>query len=139
MQTRLQGTRQWDEIWETLTTYAETLDLDAVQLNVCLPGVGEDYHASWERNGKTIESQVWYSEIPLFVDEMTVGRLKIVGHCNNGNSCDWIGDLISGLKPFEAEMRALIEDTVGDTACSDFLEQNGGELVQLTPQDMPEA
>ena len=142
LQTRLQGTRQWDEIWETLTTYAETLDLDAVQLNVCLPGVGEDYHARWERNGKTIESQVWYSEIPLFVDEMTVGRLKIVGHCNNGNSCDWIGDLISGLKPFEAEMRALIEDTVGDTACSDFLEQNdtdGGEPVQLTPQDMPEA
>lgn len=139
LQTRLQGTREWDEIWETLTTYAESLDLCTVQLNVCVPGAGEDYHATWKRNGKTVDSQVWYTEIPLLADEVAVGRLKIVGQCSNGNSCAWVGDLISGLKPFEAEMRALIDDTPSDAGCSGSTSQAEAHHSESPTRDVAKA
>ncbi len=109
LQARLQGSGQWNELWETLTGFAERFDLNAVTLNVHLPAQGEDYHASWNRKAMPGETDLWYSDIPLIVNDVKVGRLQITGRCCNGSVCVWMGDLISGLKPFETQMLELIE------------------------------
>ena len=108
LQTRLQGSGQWDELWETLTTFAERFDLNDIQLNVHLPARGEEYHASWHRKGHPREAEIWRSDIPLIANDITVGRLRITGQCSNCSVCAWMGDLIAGLKPFETHMLELI-------------------------------
>jgi len=107
---RLRGNREWDELWETLTEFAERFDLTAVELNVSSPAIGEEFHASWTRKGPPPECQVWYSDIPLVAHQLTVGRLKITGASANGSVCHWMGDLIAGLEPFEAHLLDLLED-----------------------------
>jgi UDP-GlcNAc:undecaprenyl-phosphate GlcNAc-1-phosphate transferase len=113
LQTRLEGTRRWDELWDMLTAFAQRFDLSAVQLNVNSPAIGEGFHASWQRKHRPDDSQLWQSDIPLIAGNITVGRLKIMGACAEGSVCTWMGDLIAGLKPFECQMLELLSDATG--------------------------
>jgi UDP-GlcNAc:undecaprenyl-phosphate GlcNAc-1-phosphate transferase len=107
---RLTGTRDWDDLWTTLTEYAEQFDLTSVQLNVHMPALNEDYHVNWERRGSDEDRTLWSTEIPLMMDRLTIGRLRIRGNCKGESVCAWMGDLIAGLKPFETQMTGLLLD-----------------------------
>ncbi len=107
---RLTGTRDWEELWETLTEYAERFDLCAVQLNVNLPELNEEYHVNWNRRDRGPERQQWTTDIPLIAGRITVGRLRISGRSTEGSICSWMGELIAGLKPFEMQISSLLSD-----------------------------
>jgi len=107
---RLTGTRDWDELWDTLTVFAEQFDLSSVQLNVNLPAMNEEYHVNWERRERGPQLEEWFTDLPLVSNNVTIGRLRIRGHCSQGSVCTWMGDLIAGLKPFETQMLSLIVD-----------------------------
>lgn len=107
---RLTGTQDWDDLWMTLTDYAEQFDLSSVQLNVHMPAMNEDYHVNWKRRGGDDERTQWLTEIPLVMDQVMVGRLRIRGNCTGDSVCIWMGDLIAGLKPFETQMTSLLRE-----------------------------
>lgn len=113
LEARLQGNRQWDELWKTLTQFAERFQLHTVQLNVHLPAMDEDYHAIWQRHDTPQDVQLWHSDIPLIADNLPLGRLRISGLCTGGSMCSWMGDLIAGLKPFETQMLEIVADCTG--------------------------
>jgi len=115
---RLQGTAEWEELWQTLVHFAHRFDLCSIQLNVQLPALGEEYHAAWQRREQPEEAEVWHSDIPLMAHNSTIGRVKLTGSCNNGSVCTWMGDLIAGLKPFETQMLELIEQSIADSAAA---------------------
>ncbi|MBI3865248.1 MAG: undecaprenyl/decaprenyl-phosphate alpha-N-acetylglucosaminyl 1-phosphate transferase [Planctomycetia bacterium] len=108
--TLLQGHGQWDDLWGTLVEFADRFDLCAVQLNINLPIVHEHYHANWSRKQLPDRPQLWHTDIPLIRQSQTVGRLRITGQCAEGSACVLMGDLISGLKPFETLMLSLVEE-----------------------------
>jgi UDP-GlcNAc:undecaprenyl-phosphate GlcNAc-1-phosphate transferase len=110
MRVNLQGTRQWGELWQMLTEYGERFELSRIQLNLCLPALQEDYHASWDGGVRLPEALVWHSEIPLVAQGVVVGRLRLAGPCCGGSACSWVGELIDGLKPFETHLLDLIEE-----------------------------
>lgn len=112
--TRFTGTQDWDELWKTLTEYAERFDLCTVQLNVNLPALNEDYHVQWERRSEGDEQQEWVTDLPLVSGDITVGRLRIRGRCTEGSVCIWMGELIAGLKPFETHLLGLVEEHVDE-------------------------
>lgn len=121
---RLTGTRDWDDLWNTLTEYAERFDLSSVQLNVHLPALNEDYHVHWERRERGAEQKQWATEIPLMMQETVVGRLQIRGNCASDSVCEWMGDLIAGLKPFETQVINLLTDDVQLLENSNFKDQD---------------
>lgn len=105
----LQGTGEWDGLWELLTEFAERFDIDLIELNVSLPAQGEEYHAKWSRKAGGAEESAWRSEIPLVVGNSMAGRLRVAGSPQGHDSiCSWMGELITGLKPFEAQMVQLV-------------------------------
>ena len=108
--TRFTGTRDWEELWNTLTEYAERFDLCSVQLNVNLPAWNEDYHVQWERRAVGDIHQEWSTDLPLINNDITIGRLMIRGRRTQGSVCMWMGELIAGLKPFESHLLALLEE-----------------------------
>jgi UDP-GlcNAc:undecaprenyl-phosphate GlcNAc-1-phosphate transferase len=112
--TRLQGNGQWDELWTTLIEFANRFDLSAVQLNINLPVIHEEYHASWKRKESPDRRQFWHTDIPLVTQSQTVGRLRITGTSEAGSVCQWMGELIAGLKPFETMMLALVEEHLAE-------------------------
>ena len=112
LQTRLEGDAQWEELWETLTGFAERFDLDSVQLNIHLPAHGEEFHASWQRKISREEKELWHSDIPLFVADVSIGRVKITGACTHNSVFTWMSDLIAGMQPFETQLVDLVGDCV---------------------------
>ncbi len=113
---RMTGTRDWEELWETLTDYADRFDLSAVQLNVNLPALNEEYHVNWNRHDRGNDRQKWTTDIPLIANNTTVGRLRISGLSTDGSICSWMGDLIAGLKPFEMQMLSILSDQMDASA-----------------------
>ena len=134
LQTRIQGSGQWDELWETLTTFAERFDLNDIQLNVHLPAQDEEYHASWHSKERPREAELWRSDIPLIANDVTVGRLRITGQCSNCSVCAWMGDLIAGLKPFETHMLELIDAA---TQPEDLANPSPSESTRHQPNAVP--
>lgn len=107
---RLNGDQDWQRLWGTLTEFAERFEMDSVELMVNLPQVGEEYHASWKRKTETLTHEEWKSEIPLIIQDMRVGHIKVAGAVGDGSICKWMSDLIGGLEAFEAELVSLIEE-----------------------------
>lgn len=108
-QVRLHGDHQWEELWVTLTSFAERFGMDRVELMVNVPSVGEEFHAAWQRKSKLELHDAWRSEIPLIVDGMRVGQIRVVGAVGGDSICEWMSDLIGGLRPFEVQLIDLIE------------------------------
>lgn len=105
---RLQGTRQWDLLWQSLTEYADKLHLVDVKLDINLAAIQEGYHASWRRRSKCERSELWRTEVPIFADTHVVGRLTIVGeHEGDVLMCDAISRLMELMATIEAEIVAL--------------------------------
>jgi len=118
IQSRLTDSKDWEILWETLTEYAERFDLSSVQLNINLPAINEVYYANWERRTRKSELHVWTSEIPLMAHQHTVGKLRIRGEWNEGHVCQWMGDLLTGLHPFETQLVQLVIERFDQTAAT---------------------
>jgi UDP-GlcNAc:undecaprenyl-phosphate GlcNAc-1-phosphate transferase len=106
----LNGDHNWQQLWETLTEFAERFQMDSVELIVNLPLIGEEYHGSWKRKTNTERHELWKSEIPLTVQDMRVGHLRVAGAIGEGSICKWMSDLIGGLEAFETELDSLIKE-----------------------------
>jgi UDP-GlcNAc:undecaprenyl-phosphate GlcNAc-1-phosphate transferase len=76
---RMQGTRDWELVWDTLTECAAKFDLVHLRLDVNVPVLGEGYNASWSRPNGSEPNRYWRFDTPLVVDERVLGRLNVVG------------------------------------------------------------
>lgn len=111
---RLQGTREWDELWDSLVAYAERFGLTSVQLDISLPSIHEEFFASWTRRGGSEASRLYRLEIPLSSDAGPLGVLRIAGQTPAGSAFRWTSDLVEGLRPFETQIAELL--VPGDSA-----------------------
>jgi UDP-GlcNAc:undecaprenyl-phosphate GlcNAc-1-phosphate transferase len=75
----LQGSRNWNEIWRTLTDFAEMHHLCRVCLDLNLPWMHEGYHAEWERRHAHDPSEMWFLRLPLTAQGRKIGRIEMVG------------------------------------------------------------
>ena len=116
--TRLQGTKEWEHLWRTLTDFAERFDLSRVQLNLNLSNIQEEFHASWDRKSRPDLQELWQCEIPLHLRELPIGKVILSGACRSEAACEWMGDLIGGLKPFEFQLLELLEEYLPEVKSS---------------------
>lgn len=107
---RLQGNRPWDQLWTSLTEFADKLSLYGIRLDVSLPAAQEEFHASWQRPARCDALELWRTEIPLFVGRHLIGRLSVAGKCDEGSSCDYIERLMYLLEPFERQLVEMASD-----------------------------
>jgi UDP-GlcNAc:undecaprenyl-phosphate GlcNAc-1-phosphate transferase len=93
MEVRLQGSADWNELWQTLTAHADRLNWQAVCLDVNAPAIHEGYHARWGRLGGTADDEIWRAELPLSVGGHVVGRLEVAGERDGVPVWDKLGEL----------------------------------------------
>ncbi|MFM7040115.1 MAG: MraY family glycosyltransferase [Planctomycetaceae bacterium] len=106
-QVRLQGQHEWVSLWDVLTAFAENNRVDSVELNVNMPSAGEAYHATWRTKSSTDAHEVWKTEIPLIVEGIRVGHIRLEGGAS-GNFSEWLVQIGRGLEPFETDFRAVV-------------------------------
>ncbi len=105
---RLQGSRDWNVMWQSITEFAEKLDLVEVTIDLNLAAMQEGFHASWRQPSDSEKQERWTADVPLFAEEHLVGRLWVCGVRPTGKtSCEAIQQFMELLEPLEAEIVAL--------------------------------
>ncbi|TWT34639.1 MraY family glycosyltransferase [Blastopirellula retiformator] len=108
--TQMNGRLEWERLWYALVEFSQVCGIQTIQFNVSSPSIGEEYHASWESPHKLAADQrQWRTEIPLFADDINVGQLVLTGQALDGATFQWLSELLEGLRPFEMQMRDLLE------------------------------
>ncbi|MBA4190126.1 MAG: hypothetical protein C0467_19250 [Planctomycetaceae bacterium] len=76
---RLQGTRDWERVWDELTALADRMNIQSLCLDVNAPAMRENYHARWSSpTAEAQPSRLLQLEIPLFGKSGTpLGQLAI--------------------------------------------------------------
>lgn len=106
---RLQGTKEWDRLWDSLVTFADRCGLDSVQLSVSLPSLHEEFYAGWDRRLAVPFGRLYRADIPLSSSiHGSIGSLRIAGHCRDDSACSWISEVIERLRPFETQIAELL-------------------------------
>jgi hypothetical protein len=84
MSIRLQGDRDWNEVWRRLCEFAIENDLIEVMLDINAPWLHEGFHATWRKKGvKVSASQQWQVEVPLVADGRVFGRTRVHSRRDN--------------------------------------------------------
>lgn len=130
---RLQGSRKWDLLWQSLIEFAEKMQLIEMMLDLNLASVQESYHASWRRPNQCERRERWRTEIPIFMDQHVVGHLTVSGTRQLGTSCcEAISQLMDLLEPLESEIVALAENRELEK-----IEPSPLEVPEETPTQVP--
>ena len=85
--TRIQGSRQWETLWATLTESADKLGLTMIRLHVNAPAIQEAYSGSWESPLPQEPENRWEMRLPLLVAGHAVGSLEIAGEKRRSFQC----------------------------------------------------
>ena len=110
--TRIQGSRQWETLWATLTESADKLGLTMIRLHVNVPAIEEAYSGSWESPVHRDTENRWEMRLPLLVAGHAVGALEIAGGNNghrNGETIELVQDI---LEPFELRLKDFAENDI---------------------------
>lgn len=136
---RLQGTREWDMLWQSLIEYAEKSQLVEVRIDLNLAAIQEAYHASWKRRSSRERRELWRTEVPLFVDQHVVGRLTVAGEREVGLPvCDVISRLMELLAVLEADIVSLAStqriDSLPESATA--IDDQSSASIVAAPSDV---
>ena len=76
----VQGNRNWDHIWQSLSDFADRNGLLELTLDLNAPWIHESFHATRRRKDITRgANHEWYAQIPLIAGDRLYGRVEIVG------------------------------------------------------------
>jgi UDP-GlcNAc:undecaprenyl-phosphate GlcNAc-1-phosphate transferase len=109
----LQGSRNWDEIWQTLTDFAEMHQLCQVYLDLNLPWMHEGYHAEWERRHFLEPAEMWSLRLPLVAHGRKIGRIEIAGpetHDSDHRMLVLLAEVLDTLDPCLRRLSAELPD-----------------------------
>lgn len=119
LQSRFQGQREWEVLWEAMVELAERFDLCSLRLNVSSPSIGEEFHASWERKEHPPAARLWRTEIPLFIGTLNVGRMTVAGNVGEDSAFGYLSEFLEALQPFEERMHELLDASRDEEPSSD--------------------
>ena len=104
----LQGTLQWEEVWEALVESADRYQLIKIRLNLYLPQLHEDFFATWQRRSRSRSDRRWTAELPLVVDSSVVGVISVVGVQTQGSVAPTLIDFCELVLPLEQHLEELL-------------------------------
>lgn len=109
---RLQGSRNWEIVWETLTEFADKQGLCRVHLDLNVPWLHEGFHASWQRCRLPDRLERWSTSLPIHTAGRVLGRLDIVGPVPTSRNFEVLNQLALILEDLEPQIEALLSDAV---------------------------
>lgn len=109
---RLQGHRDWENHWNDLRDFAQRFDLLSVQLDINIPSIHEEFHASWTRRRVITESRTWRLVVPIRSQTSVLGRVSLIGEESQASAFLAVADICEGLKQFEVGVVSYYESLV---------------------------
>jgi UDP-GlcNAc:undecaprenyl-phosphate GlcNAc-1-phosphate transferase len=73
-----------------------------------MPSMGEEYHGTWRSRSRAELHDVWRSDIPLIVNGIRAGHVRLAAAAPEGAVVEWVNELMIGLRPFEEQLRDIV-------------------------------
>lgn len=109
---RLQGSHEWEVLWESIIEAAPTYGLTKLQLTIHMPRVHEAFYATWRapKSQKAAPDSLWRVTHPLMFDGEVVGKLDIAGLIDDEerSTLSQITQVLDFLEPIEDEIRQVM-------------------------------
>ncbi len=105
---RLQGTRQWETVWQTLTEFAETERLCKVHMDLNVPWLEEGFHGTWQRSKMPDRHDCWSAGLPIFASGRIAGRIDIVGPAASGEALESLAKLVELIEDLVPQIEWLV-------------------------------
>ncbi len=105
----LQGTRQWQTVWQTLVEFAEREQLNKVHMDLNVPWLEEGFHGTWHRHGKTDRHENWSTSLPIQASGRVAGRVDVEGLSNPTTSKLTIYKLLELIEDLAPQVELLLE------------------------------
>lgn len=110
---RLQGTHDWDQMWETLVESASDYGLSRMKLTINMPAVHEAFYADWKapKNQRPPAETLWRVSHPLMDGDDIVGKLEVVGVSDDPerSTLSQMIQVLDFLEPIEDNLRQVKE------------------------------
>ena len=119
---RLQGTRQWETIWDTLVEFAETEQLCKLDMDLNVPWLHEAYHGAWHRSRHLDRLERWTVGLPIFANGRIAGRVDVTGPANDGAALPTVAKLIELLTDLTPQVEAIMAEDLHEV--SDVVESD---------------
>lgn len=120
---RLQGSHEWEVLWDSLVESAPGYDLTKLQLTIHMPAVHEAFYASWRapKGIKPDSETVWRVSNPLIVDGEVVGKLDVAGVADKSerSTVAQVTQVLDFLEPIEDNIRRVKESLTAPPAPAD--------------------
>jgi UDP-GlcNAc:undecaprenyl-phosphate GlcNAc-1-phosphate transferase len=107
---RLQGSRKWETVWDTMIEFAEKHNLSKISLDLNMPWLHEGFHASWHKNKMPDSSERWQVRLPVVSQERILGRIEALGKYDTSSTFP----VISALAEMLEELQPCILEVVND-------------------------
>ena len=101
---QLQGSVEWEEVWNALVESAEKFSFIQIRLNLYLPQLHEDFYATWSQRSTARPDQRWNVELPLVVDGAIVGVLAVTGVQEAVSVSPTLAAFAEIVEPLEAQL-----------------------------------
>jgi UDP-GlcNAc:undecaprenyl-phosphate GlcNAc-1-phosphate transferase len=76
----VQGSRDWQDIWQQMCDFADEHELNELTMDVNAPWLHESFHATRRRADVSRgENKEWFTLLPLVVQGRVFGRIEILG------------------------------------------------------------
>lgn len=111
---RLQGTRQWETIWNTLVEFAETEQLCKLDMDLNVPWLHEGFHGAWHRSRQLDRLDRWTVGLPIFADGRIAGRVDIIGPANEGATLPTVAKLIELLADLTPQIESIMAENMNE-------------------------
>jgi len=107
---QLQGTRNWDALWQSLVEFAEKHHLSSVQMDLNMPWLHEGYHAHWQKSELPEVTERWVLKFPLMLRGDSLGGVEFIGKQQESETLSVLAQLTELLDSLHSQSEAFIGD-----------------------------
>jgi len=132
---RLQGTRQWETVWQTLTEFAEAEGLCKLHMDLNVPWLEEGFHGTWQRSKLPDRHDCWNAGMPIHVSQRMAGRVDIVGPASAGQALPTLAKFVELIEDLIPQIELLV---ASDAPAANWANSAGGRSI-VAKQPTPEA
>ncbi len=121
---QLQGCRRWDEIWTTLTEFANRHQLCRLRLDLNLSWQHEGYHGEWRTVRQPDRVERWSMHLPVLSAGRMVGKLEVAGRAvgsSSFQSMESLASLLQDLQPLVDRLFAELDAKTNPAAADKSL------------------
>ncbi len=122
---QLQGSREWDKVWQTMVEFAEREQLSSMEMDLHVPWLEEGFHGTWRRSKMPDRQERWNVNLPIFAGERIAGSVHMCGLAERDNMLGCLNRLTLLIEDVGPQIEFVISPIVSEKVAQQLAVKQG--------------